>query len=388
MKNKYELCARCLMDTSDPDIEFDEKGHCNHCRELLQMREHFQLDGSRKDRLEQIVAEIKEQGKGKNYDCIVGVSGGVDSTYVAYLVTKLGLRTLAVHVDNGWNSELAVNNIEKVLKKLNIDLYTHVIDWEEFRQLQLAFLRASVSDAEIPTDHAIRAVLNRVAVREKVQYVINGRNFFTEGILPWSWTYSALDWKYIRCINKRFGLKRLRKYPHMSLFYLFYSVFIRRVKLFSILNYVNYNKKDAMALLKKDLGWKDYGGKHYESIYTRFFQAYILPVKFGFDKRKAHLSVLVCTGQITRENALKNLKCPPDRAERVAEDKTYVIKKLGLSVDQFENIMSLETRHYSDYPNNSHFFLIHNNRFLFSLLKLLKRLHIIPEGFADHVAAT
>ena len=388
MKNEYRICTRCLMDTSDPDIEFDGQGHCNHCRELLELRRHFQMDAVCDDRLKQIVAEIKERGKGKDYDCIVGVSGGVDSTYVAYLVKKLGLRALAVHVDNGWNSELAVSNIEKVLKKLHIDLYTHVIDWEEFRQLQLAFLRASVSDAEIPTDHAIRAALNRVAVREGVQYIINGRNFSTEGILPWSWTYSALDWKYIRRINRRFGSTRLRKYPHISLPSLFYTVFVKRVKLFSILNCVNYNKKEAMQVLQKDLEWKDYGGKHYESIYTRFFQAYILPKKFGIDKRKAHLSVLVCTEQISREAALEELQKPPGSEDRLAEDKAYVIKKLGLSQEQFHEIMSLETRRYSDYPNHSSFFLIHHHRFLFALLKLLKRLHIVPGGFADHAAAT
>jgi len=376
------------MDTTDPSIRFDENGVCNHCRDFLVLRQHFQKSESKRKELDQLVVEIKEQRRHGKYDCIIGVSGGIDSTYVAYVIKELGLRPLAVHVDNGWNSELAVRNIEKVLKTLDIDLYTHVIDWEEFRHLQISFLKASVTDAEIPTDHAIRAVLLRVAIREGVKYIINGRNLSTEGILPWSWTYSALDWKYIHSVHERFWPTRLSKYPYTSILYLMYSVLVKRIKSISILNYVDYHKKEAMDILKSKLAWVDYGGKHYESIYTRFFQAYILPLKFDIDKRKAHFSVLVCTDQMTREEALAEMKKPPFPDDRLAEDRQYVLKKLRLSEEQFQEIMSQPIKRYSDYPNHSTFFLFHKNKCLYQSLKLMKRLGIVPRGFADQATAS
>jgi N-acetyl sugar amidotransferase len=346
------VCARCLMDTTDPDISFDADGVCNHCHRYPELARTRLFTGETASRqLESLVARIKADGRGKPYDCIIGVSGGVDSTYVAYLVRRLGLRPLAVHLDNGWNSELAVKNIERTLKKLDIDLTTHVIDWEEFRDLQLSFLKASVPDAEVPTDHAILAVLYRAAVEHGVRHVLSGTNVATEAILPLKWGYGYFDWNYIQSVHRRFGGRPLGTYPHFGLLQLARYVLWNRIRMVSILNYVPYDKQAVMKILEDELGWVYYGGKHYESIYTRFFQSYILPRKFDIDKRKAHFSNLVMSGQWTREQALAAMT-REDYGQGMAEaDRTYVIKKLGISEAGFEEIMALPRKTFLDYPN-------------------------------------
>ena len=338
------------MDTTDPDIVFDAGGICSHCHRYERVsRERLIPVAERRQHLEALVAEIRQGGRGKTYDCVIGVSGGVDSTYVAWLVKDLGLRPLAVHLDNGWNSELAVANIEKTLKVLGIDLYTHVIDWEEFRDLQVSFLKASTPDGEVPTDHAIFALLYRMAAKNGIRHVITGTNVATEAVLPEKWGYGYFDWRYVRDVHRRFGTQRLTTYPHFSLAGLFYYVFMRRIRMVSILNHIEYDKAQAMQLLQDKLGWVYYGGKHYESIYTRFFQAYVLPRKFDIDKRKAHCSTLICSGQMTREQALEAMKEPvyPERA--LLEDRDYSIKKLGLTTEQFEQIMTAPTKTFRDY---------------------------------------
>lgn len=302
--------------------------------------------------LSRLVERVKSAGRGREYDCIIGVSGGVDSTYVAYLVKQYGLRVLAVHLDNGWNSELAVSNIENVLKRLGIDLYTYVIDWPEFRDLQVAFLKASTPDGEIPTDHAIFALLWREASRRGIRYIISGMNFATESISIPDWAYGHSDWRYIKDVHRRFGTTKLKSYPHFSLAYLFYVNAIRRVRTVSILNYVDYHKEEAMALLQEQLGWRNYGGKHHESIYTRFYQGYVLPRKFGIDKRYGHLSDLINAGQITREAALLEVRMPPYPEELQQQDLAYVTKKLGLTTAQFEEIMHAERKSFRDYSNS------------------------------------
>lgn len=347
------VCTRCIMDTTDPDITFDEAGVCNHCAHYDEMAGRLMRTGEAGEReLADLVRRIREEGAGKRYDCVVGVSGGVDSTYVAYQAKRLGLRPLAVHVDNGWNSELAVQNIEHVLKKLEIDLYTEVLDWEEFRDLQLSFLRASVPDAEIPTDHAIGAVVYRIAAQNGIRYILSGSNVATEGILPSAWTYGISDWKYIRSIQKIFGTRKLKRFPHYSLPRWMGYVGVNRLTSVRILDYLPYNKKEVIGVLERDLGWRYYGGKHYESIYTRFFQGYILPRKFGYDKRKAHLSTLICAGQITREAALGEIEKPPYPEELQRQDLEYSLKKFEISGDEFERIMNLPPRTHEDYPTN------------------------------------
>ncbi|HEY8176680.1 MAG TPA: N-acetyl sugar amidotransferase [Gemmatimonadaceae bacterium] len=348
----YRQCVRCVMDTTDAEIQFDAAGICNHCRAYDARAEHELVSEPRRaDALAAIVDRIRKVGRGRDYDCIVGVSGGVDSTYTTYVASKLGLRPLAVHLDNGWNSEQAVRNIERSLAALQIDLYTHVLDWEEFRDLQVAFLRASTPDGEIPTDHAIAALLYRSAVHHGVRYIIDGRNLATEGILPPSWSRGHGDWKYIRSVQARFGSRRLRNFPHFGIGELAYYTLVRRLKTVSPLNYVPYVKADVMQLIRKELGWEYYGGKHYESVYTRFFQGYVLPVKFGIDKRKAHLSTLICSGQLTRERALEELAAPIYPAGLLEQDKRFVLKKLELSETAFAAIMAAAPRTFWDYPS-------------------------------------
>jgi N-acetyl sugar amidotransferase len=347
------------MDTTDPDIRFDEKGICNHCRQYDELVKRFVFEGEEgKEKLRHIVDEIKVHGQGKEYDCIIGMSGGVDSSFVAYKVKKLGLRPLAVHLDNGWDSELAVKNIELLLKKLRIDLYTHVIDWKEFKDLQLSFLYASTPDSEIPTDHAIIAILYEIAKEKKVKHILYGCNLRTESHLPRAWSQGHLDWKYIDSIHKKYGHLPLTTFPHMDYFTL--HRYLVTYTTINILNFLDYSKKDAMKILENELGWKYYGAKHYESIYTRFYQGYILPRKFGFDKRRMHLSSLICSGEITRSEAIEELKNEPYPTELQNQDKEYVIKKFGITEAEFVRIMNLPKRKFEEFPSygNSKIYLI------------------------------
>jgi N-acetyl sugar amidotransferase len=372
----YCVCARCVLDTTvDPLIRFDGDGVCNHCRRNDDLRVARTSSGPQANTtLTRLVEQIKSSGQGREYDCIIGVSGGVDSTYVAYLVKQLGLRALAVHFDNGWNSELAVKNIEHVLNKLGIDLFTYVVDWPEFRDLQISFLKASTPDGEIPTDHAIFALLWREASRRGIRYIISGMNFATESISIPDWAYGHSDWRYIRDVHRRFGMQKLRTYPHFSLPYLFFVNVIRRVRTVSILNYIDYHKDEAMTLMQDHLGWRYYGGKHHESIYTRFYQGYVLPRKFGIDKRYAHLSDLINAGQITRESALQELAGPPYPVELQQQDLAYVTKKLGLSAAQFDWIMRAERKSFRDYRNSFQFV-----RTIKDLVNWLRRIGLYPK---------
>lgn len=347
-------CVRCIMDThADPSIRFDEHGVCHHCRRYDELVSTRLVTGEAGRRaLQGLVDRMKSAGRGREYDCIIGVSGGVDSTYVAYLVRKMGLRPLAIHFDNGWNSELAVKNIERVLRKLDIDLYTYVVDWEEFRDLQVAFLRASTPDGEIPTDHAIFALLWRESARRGIRFIVSGMNFATESVSVPDWSYGHSDWRYVKDVHRRFGTKKLRTYPHFSLPYLFYVNVLRRIRTVSILNYVDYHKEQAMALLERELGWVYYGGKHHESIYTRFYQGYVLPTKFGIDKRYGHLSDLINAGQMTREQALDEVAKPPYPLEEQRSDLAYVAKKLGLTPEDFDKIMRLPVKSFRDYRHS------------------------------------
>jgi len=342
------------MDTTDPDIQFDEHGVCNHCHTYDRMVREYVVDGEEGlRRLEQVAGKIRKEGQGRAYDCIIGVSGGVDSTYVAYRVKQLGLRPLAVHLDNGWDSELAVKNIEQTLKHLGIDLYTHVLDWEEFKDLQVAFLRASTPDSEIPTDHAIWALLGNMAEKIGIRYIISGFNVRTESHLPRAWSQGHFDWGYIRSIHRKFGKVKIKTFPYQN-----FPTFYRRMfmhKRVDILNYLDYDKQTAMQFLEKELGWKYYGGKHFESIYTRFYQGYILPGKFGYDKRRAHLSSLVCSGAVSRTEALNELEQPAYSPAMQEEDREYVVKKLGLTDMEFEDIMNAPKKSYWDYPSYAGF---------------------------------
>lgn len=368
-------CIRCVM-TSDADkeITFSETGLCNHCIRYDSLVTTRVVTGTRGlAKLDKLVAQIKATGNGKDYDCLIGVSGGVDSTYVAYKVKQLGLRPLAVHLDNGWNSELAVGNIEKILKKLKIDLITYVIDWNEFRDLQLSFLKGSTPDGEVPTDHAIYALLWKMAAKHRIKYIISGMNFTTESMSVPAWSYGHSDWRYIKDVHRRLGSRTLKTYPHYNFLYLFWITFIRRIRTVSILNYIDYNKNEVMQFLQNEFGWVSYGGKHYESNYTKFYQGYVLPVKFGVDKRYAHFSDLINAGQMNKEEAKKALKDLPYDISNIEAEKLYIQKKLGLTESEFDLIMTSPIRSYRDYKN-SYWFV----GFLKNLVNYMRKIGIYP----------
>lgn len=354
MEGGYQICSKCIMDTTDPDIEFDKNGVCNHCRQYIQIaRLKLFPCIERTKRREEIVTKIKKSGNGKKYDCIIGLSGGVDSSYLAYVTWQLGLRPLVVHLDNGWNSELSSRNVENIVNKLDFDLYTYVINWEEFRDLQRSFLKASVLDIEMLTDHAINALLYQQAQKRKIKYILTGTNVVTESVLPRSWNARKSDLKNIKAIHKKLGTIKIRTFPQASTFkILFYYSYFRRIKRISLLNYIDYNKKKAIEILEKELGWKCYIGKHGESIFTKFYQGYILPKKFKIDKRRAHYSNLINSGQMTREEALKSINEEPYDINESKVDKEYVIKKLGFTEEEFEEIMKCPIKSHYDYPSD------------------------------------
>ena len=286
--------------------------------------------------------KLKLKGKGNQYNCLIGLSGGADSSFLAKKVVDLGLRPLAIHFDSGWNSEMSVNNIEVLVKKLNFDLKTIVCDWNEMRDLQVSFFKASVPNCDIPQDHAFYSILWKEATKHNIKYIISGHNMSTESILPVSWGYKSRDLRYLNDIQNKFGTKKLRNYPKLGFFNLyFYYPYVKKIKMVFPLDYMSYNKKEAISHLEKTIGWKQYGGKHHESIFTRFFQAYYLPKKFGFDKRKPHLSSLIVSNQISREEALSELKKDPYQDLNFEEDRAFVLKKLRLSESEFQKIMKL-----------------------------------------------
>jgi N-acetyl sugar amidotransferase len=340
------------MDSSAPDIVIEDDG-CSYCKAYdrdVPLLPKFQPDASQ--RLDALIETIRKRGKGHRYDCVIGLSGGVDSSYVAYLCVKqFGLRTLAVHMDNGWNDELAVHNIEKIVRKLGLDLVTEVLDWKEFRALQLAFLKASTPDCEIPTDHAIISTLPRVARRLNVPTICFGTNRVTEYIMPPAWSQGHADWKYIKTVARRFSNRPLRSFPHTNLPTLLWQKWGSSVRPVDLLSYIHFDKVEVEKFICREFGWRPYGGKHYESIYTRFFQGYLLPAKFGYDKRRAHLSNLIVAGQLTRDAALRILQSPPLYEDEAAELLDYVADKFDISPEQLRDIIAQPPRRFEDYPS-------------------------------------
>ncbi|WP_217184507.1 N-acetyl sugar amidotransferase [Streptomyces sp. AC495_CC817] len=355
-EREYQRCVRTIMDTTDPDITFDSRGVSSHALNydvaFAPIVDKAQ-SGQALPELASLVEEIKKAGKGKPYDCVVGVSGGVDSTYLILQAVKLGLRPLAVHFDSGWNSELAVNNIENIVSKLDLDLYTHVIDWREMRDLQLSFFKASVANCDIPTDHAFAWVAFQQAAKYGIKYILSGSNLQSESILPQSWGYNSEDSKHVKGIQKRFGTVPLKTYPLMGLFkrHIYYPIF-RGIQTVRPLNMMPYVYKDAKQEIIDELDWRDYGGKHYESVFTRYFQGYYLPHKFGYDKRLAHYSSLILSGQMTREDALSLMETTNYPEDLRKQDHDFIAKKLGVSTQELEDIFAQPPVDYSEYPNN------------------------------------
>lgn len=355
MSNIYRVCSRCIMDTTDPDIEFDENDVCNHCRRYDDMENRVAKAKDGKQALGKIVDQIKKEGIGAKYDCIMGLSGGIDSSYLACQAKKLGLRPLAVHVDAGWNSELAVKNIENIVKILEIDLYKYVVNWEEMQDLQVAFLRSGVVNIDIPQDHAFFAALYSYAVKSGIRYVLHGGNIATESILPRSWMgHSAMDKKYLMSIHKRFGKRKLRTFLTLSFYqhYVKYPLTKKKMRVIQLLNYMPYIKEEAKHVLVREFGWADYGNKHFESRFTKFHQGYYLPARFGYDKRKAHLSSLIVSGQLTREEALNEMEKELYPADELREDRLFIMKKLGLTEKEFDEILQIDNKTIiDDYPS-------------------------------------
>jgi N-acetyl sugar amidotransferase len=346
------------MDTiSDPDVSFDDEGVSNYFYDYKRKAalKLFDEDIAQKE-LDRIVNTIIEEGRGNRYDCVTGISGGVDSSYLVYKAKQLGLRPLVVHFDNGWNSEMAVKNIEGIIDKTGFDLYTLVVNWEEFKDIQLSYFKANVVDIEAVTDHAISATLYKLAQQEKVKYILSGNNHVTEGILPSYWIFNKNDSINIKSIHSKFGKVPLKTFPFASIKKRKIYSEVYGIKSIELLNYLPYDKKAVKEVISKEVGWRDYGGKHYESVFTRFYQGYILPVKFGIDKRKAHLSTLVCSGQIKREEALVELEKPIYDDDQLNVDYEFVLKKLGFSNEQFNEYINMPRVEHTSYKYDKGFF--------------------------------
>ncbi len=362
-------CKRCLLTTKTANnIAFDAKGLCNYCQYYDAVTEKLGDESQKKRWIETKLKEIKTSGKNAQYDCILGVSGGVDSSYLAYWAKENELRPLIVHFDNGWNSELATENIRNICNKLNFELNTYVINWEEFKELQLAYIRAGVVDIEALTDHAIMATIYQIAAKYKIKYTINGFNFATEAIMPKGWVFDKGDWENIKDIYRQFGSgKELKTYPHISFYKKLYYHWFLKLESIQVLNYIPYNKTEAKRIITDKLAWRDYGGKHYESVFTKFYQAYILPTRFGIDKRAAHLSNLICSNQITKEDAYKELEIPLYNEVDLKNEKEYVLKKMGLTEVEFDQLMREPTREHGSFKTEKKLW----NRY-FKLLRILK----------------
>ena len=366
----YQICTNCVMDTTDAKITFDDKGICDHCNGFYKnILPNWHTDEKGWQALQKIVDKIKKEGIGKDFDCIIGMSGGIDSSYLTYIAKeKLGLRPLVFHVDAGWNSQVAVNNIEKLVDKLGLDLYTEVIDWEEMRDLQLAFFKSGVPHIDTPQDHAFFAMMYNFAERYKVKYILTGANYSTECIRnPIEWMYYQSDSIQLRDIHNKFGTRPLVNFPITSI--LRHKVFLRyikRIRVVTPLNYIPYMKAEAMRLLVDNFGWQPYPQKHFESRFTKFYEGYWLPKKFGYDTRRVQYSSLILTNQMTREDALEKLSRPPYDEDTIAQDFEYVATKLGISVEELQRHMDSPNKSYKDYKSQQNIYSVGSR-----LLKLL-----------------
>lgn len=352
---EYQICNNCVMDTTDSKIVFDEQGVCDYCNSYKnEILPNWNPNESREIELEKIAEQIKKEGQGKEYDCILGLSGGTDSSYLAYIAKeKMGLRPLIYTVDTGWNLNVAVENIERLVRSLDLDMYTEVINWDEMKDLQLAFFKAQVAYQDLPQDHVIFAGLYNYAVKNGIKYVLTGSNNATECVRPPIEWVHLNDLKLIKDIHKKFGKTKLRTLPMCSMFkYRLYYQYIKGMKRVAPLDMIHYDKDAAEKELKEKFGWEKYENKHYENIFTRFYEGYYLPKKFGYDKRKSYFSNLVLTGQMTRTEALEKLKESPYSENMMHDDMEYIAKKLGISTLEFEEIINGDNKTYKDYKNS------------------------------------
>lgn len=350
----YQRCTNCVMDTTDSKIIFDENGVCDFCNDYKENILPKWNPSDNNPELELVAERIRQAGKGKKYDCIIGLSGGVDSSYLCYIAkVKMKLRPLVFVVDTGWNLNVAVENIERIVKTLDLDMYTEVVNWNEMRDLQLAFFKAQVPYQDLPQDHAIFAALYNYAVKNGVKYVLTGANNSTECIRPpVEWVYQN-DITFIKDVHRIFGKVPLKTFPlcGMVKYRIFYPYF-KGMKRVAPLNIVEYDYEKVKIFLQEYFGWQPYENKHYENVFTRFYEGYYMPHKFGYDKRKCYFSNLILTGSMTREEALRELEEAPYAADMIQEDKEYVAKKLGISVDEFDTLVEGENKTFEDYKNS------------------------------------
>ncbi|MFM5341004.1 N-acetyl sugar amidotransferase [Aeromonas veronii] len=360
MNIKHKICSNCVMDTTDSKIVFDANGVCDHCLDFEEnVKPRWHTDERGEAELNRIIAKIKEDGKDRDFDCIIGMSGGADSSYLLHVaVKKYGLRPLVFHVDGGWNSQIAVNNINVMIEKLGLDLYTEVINWEEMKAFQLAYFRAGVSNIDVPQDHAFVATLYNFAAKYKIKYILNGGNISTEVVRnPLEWLYYGTDMKQIRAIRNLYCDNPLKSYPFSSVLrHKFYLRYIQKVQVVKPLNYFPYIKEQAMQVLADEYGWIPYPQKHFESRFTKFYEGYWLPKKFGYDTRKVQYSSLILTGQMTREDALDKLKTPAISDEDAKHDFEYIATKLDISVEELKKYFDQPNKTYKDYPNQESMF--------------------------------
>jgi N-acetyl sugar amidotransferase len=343
------------MDTSDSNITFDTDGVCDHCNTFYKkVLPNWKTNEIGRQSLDKTVLKIKQEGKGKDFDCIIGMSGGIDSSYLTYLAKEeLGLRPLVFHVDAGWNSQIAVNNIEMLVDKLGLDLYTEVIDWEEIRDLQLAFFKSGVSHIDTPQDHAFFATMYKFAEKHKVKNILTGANLSTECIRnPLEWMYYQSDSIQLRDIHRQFGSKPLVNYPTTNILrHKIYLPYVKGINVIRPLNYMPYVKEDAIKLLIERFGWQPYPQKHFESRFTRFYEGYWLPKRFGYDTRRVQYASLIVTGQMTRDEALEKLKEPALDEATARQEFEYVATKLGITIEELQSYMDAPKKTYKDYKS-------------------------------------
>jgi N-acetyl sugar amidotransferase len=362
MKNDYiQICTNCVMDTTDSMIVFDENGVCDHCNTFYsQIRPNWHTGERGQKELMLLADRVKRCGKGKAFDCIIGMSGGIDSSYLTYIAKEqLGLRPLVFHVDAGWNSQEAVNNIEKLVDRLGLDLYTEVIDWTEMRDLQLAFFKSGVPHIDTPQDHAFFATMYKFAEQYNVKYILTGANLSTECIRnPIEWMYYQSDSIQLKDIHRQYGTRPLVNFPTTSILrHKVYLPFLKGIKVVRPLNYTPYIKRDAIKLLIDKFGWQPYPQKHFESRFTKFYEGYWLPKKFGYDTRKVQFSSLILTNQMTRGEALKKLARPPFDEDTVRQEFEYVSKKLGITEEELQRYLDGPNRTYKDYKSQESIYL-------------------------------
>jgi putative aminotransferase len=355
-ERSYQICTKCIMDTSDPNIIFDDAGVCDYCRNFeTVLSPKWEADKADPSRLMAMTDEIKKQGKGKDFDCIIGLSGGLDSSYVAHIAKEvMGLRPLLVHVDAGWNTDQAVGNIEKLVDGLGLDLYTEVIDWQDMKDLQLAFLKAQIADQDLPQDAAFFSSLYRFVRQHNIKHVITGSNYQTECCRePEEWGgYPGIDTMLFKDIHAKFGQRKPFRFPLVDiLIYKLYYRYVRGMKVFMPLNYIHYTKAEAEETLGRLYGWEKFQHKHHESRFTRFYEDYWMPRKFGYHKRRAHFSSLIMTGEVTRDAALDRISRPEMDAHFLSQEFDYVANKLGISRDELQTIFDGENKTFRDYKN-------------------------------------